>query len=84
MKVEILSIENKRHGKKYYIRYKKYLFWHTVYWDVTPEGKSPVTDWYYPLDFTRYFDRYEDAHRYVKNNLMGPKINLVNSFSDED
>lgn len=80
MKVEILSIENQKYGKKFYIRYKKYLFWHTVYWDDTPDEKTPVTDWYYPLDLTRYFERYEDAEEYVNVNILPPKIRIVKSF----
>ena len=80
MKVEILSIENQKYGKKFYIRYKKYLFWHTVFWDDTPDGKTPVTDWYYPLDLTRYFERYEDAEEYVNINILPPKIKIIRSF----
>lgn len=70
MEIKICSVENAKYGKKYYIKYKKWLFWHSVYWDVTPEGKSPVTDWYEPFDLKRYFDSEDEAYRYAEINLF--------------
>ena len=80
MQVRIRSIENEKYGQSYYIQYKKLWFWHNVYWPNTPDGKSPVTDWYRPLDFTRYFKSFEDADIYVKNELLPPKEKIVKEY----
>lgn len=70
MKIRICSVENAKYGKRFYIQYKKLLFWHSVYWDVTPEGKSPVTDWYEPFDLKRYFLTEDEAYEYAEKNLF--------------
>lgn len=81
MQVRIRSIENEKHGLSYYVQYKRLLFWHNVYWPTTSEGKAVYTDWYYqPFDFTRYFKSYEDADRYVKNELLPPKDKIIKEY----
>lgn len=70
MTIRICSVENAKYGKKFYIKYKNGLFWHSVYWDVTSDGKSPVTDWYEPFDLKRYFDTEKEANEYAEKNLF--------------
>lgn len=81
MKIQICSVENAKYGKKYYIRYKKFLFWHRVAWPNTPEGQTPVTDWYEPLDFTQYFNSEDEAQRYAERNLFPTNYNMVKEYN---
>ena len=76
MKIQICSAFNERYGKRYYIRYKKFLFWHSVYWPVDENGKCPVTYWYEPLDLKRYFVSKEEAYRYAEKNLFPSKYKV--------
>ena len=81
MKIQICSVENTKYGKKWYIRYKKWLFWHSVYWPVTADGKSPVTDWYEPLDLKRYFNTEADAYSYATDNLFPTKYKVEREYN---
>lgn len=62
----------------YYIRYKKFLFWHSLYMEKSPEGKSYYTEKYgEPFDLKRYFKTYEDAVGYVNATKLGEVVDYV-------
>lgn len=77
MKIKIIKRTYKGETA-YYIRYKKFLFWHSLYREKSSEGKSYYTEKYgEPLDFKRYFKTYEDALEFVNTTKLGEVTDCV-------
>jgi hypothetical protein len=62
----------------YYIRYKKFLFWHSLDREKGPNGQIYYTEKYgEPLDFKHYFNTYEDALEFVNTTKLGEVADCV-------
>lgn len=81
MKIRICSVSNTKYGEKYYIKYKNFLFWHSVYWELADNGQTPYTNWYEPLDFRMYFDTKDAAYQYAAENLFPSKYKVVKEIN---
>ena len=80
MKIQIVK-RTYKDKTGYYIRYKNFLFWHSVYYDKGPKGEVYYTDSFgEDLDFKRYFKTYEDALEYAKKNLGDVSDSVVKEF----
>jgi len=62
----------------YYIRYKKFLFWHTVWNEKCQNGDFASTDKFgESYDIKHYFNTFQQALEYVEKTKLGEVIDTV-------
>lgn len=81
MLIRIYSVEDGNQGKSYYIKYKRFLFWHTVWWDGVYDDKIFIRSFYKPIGASCYFHTYNDAEEFAFKHLQYGKRNLIKEMN---